>query len=77
MLDAKSLLDMQTWSQPCGGANENFIYANVLHADANANVYAGICDVNVCDVLSNAKILSGYADMNAAIWWCKWKLLVM
>ena len=25
MLDAKSLLDMQTWSQPCGGANENLV----------------------------------------------------
>ena len=25
MLDAKSLLDMQTWSQPCDGANENLI----------------------------------------------------
>ena len=43
MFDAKSLLDMQTWLQPCGGANENFIYANVLYADANANV-----DINVC-----------------------------
>ena len=30
------------------GVNENLYscYANVLHADANANVYA--CDVNVC-----------------------------
>ena len=27
--------------------------------------------------MSNAKILIGYADMNAAIWWCKWKFLVM
>ena len=27
--------------------------------------------------MSNAKILIGYANMNAAIWWCKWKLLVM
>ena len=25
MLDAKSLLDMQTWSQPCDGANENLV----------------------------------------------------
>ena len=30
------------------GANEDLYscYANVLHVDANANVYA--CDVNVC-----------------------------
>ena len=45
MLDAKSLLDMQTWSQPCGGVNENSIYANV-HTDANANANANV-DVNV------------------------------
>ena len=27
--------------------------------------------------MSNAKILFGYANMNAAMWWCKWKFLVM
>ena len=27
--------------------------------------------------MSNAKIFIGYADMNAAIWWCKWKFLAM
>ena len=31
----------------------------------------------ICPSNAWCKILIGYANMNAAIWWCRWKLLVM